>query len=400
MSFGKWLLLSLIGASQASHTNLTQGVTPMSHQIYGLHMIIFYICLAIGVGVFIAMMYTLIYHRKSVGAKAEQFHDNLWVEVLWTVIPLLILVVMAVPTTIVLMRLNDARDADVNIKVIGMQWKWRYEYLDHNIKFDSNLVPSIGRAMNGELTDEERNDPDFLLKVDEPVVVPIHKKIRFLVTSTDVIHAWFVPELGINRDGNPGFVSETWAYIEKPGIYRGQCSQLCGSGHAFMPIVVIAVTQKEYEDWLLKKQGLKPGLAQIHMKKKVATDSSVNTTASKPLTKDELIQKGAEVYEKNCVACHQQSGQGQGIFPSLIGSTLATGPVQEHIHQLLFGKNAMPAFKGILSNEEIAAVITYVRNSWGNEDKEKHGQHAGGVYTPEDVEKVHKASSKNEREEK
>lgn len=386
---------------------MTPGVTPMSHQIYDLHMIIFYICVFIGASVFFVMMYTLIYHRRSVGAKAAQFHDSLWVEVLWTVIPFLILVVMAIPTTIVMMRLNDARDADVNIKVIGMQWKWRYEYLDNNIAFDSNLAPSIARAMNGQLTDDEKKDPNVLLQVDEPVVVPIHKKIRFLVTSTDVIHAWFVPELGINRDCNPGFISETWAYIEKPGIYRGQCSQLCGSGHAFMPIVVIAVTQEEYDAWVKDKQAgnadrVNQTIKKISMLEDQKTQSNQQDQVqeqektSEAPTKEALMQQGAVVYEKQCAVCHQLSGQGQGIFPSLIGSKIATGPAQPHIYQLLFGKNAMPAFKNILAYEELAAVITYVRNMWGNDDQQKYGPDAGGVYSAKDVEAVYLKSKSNQ----
>ncbi len=389
MHFGKVLLLSLLTFANAYQPyNLTEGVTPMSHQIYGLHMIIFYISVVIGVGVFAAIFYTLIYHRKSQGAKAEQFHDNFWVEVLWTVIPLVILIIMAVPTTIVLMRLNDSRDADVNIKVIGMQWKWRYEYLDENIAFNSNLVPSIAKAMNGELTEEERNDPNFLLKVDEPVVVPIHKKIRFLVTSTDVIHAWFVPDLGINRDANPGFINETWAYIEKPGIYRGQCSQLCGSGHGFMPIVVIALSQADYENWLLEKKGLKPKTISQSPEDTAAKDEKQYKEDQKPQTLAEVMQQGQKVFENNCAVCHQTTGKGQGIFPSIVGSSIATGPVDENIHQILFGKNAMPAFKDVLSFDEIAYVITYVRNMWGNDDKGKYGSSAGGQYTAMDVENV------------
>lgn len=394
-NFGK-LIITLMASSifAMQPYNMPQGVTPMSHQIYGLHMVIFYVCVFIGVGVGVVMLYTLYYHRKSRGAVAAQFHDHFWVEVIWTLIPFLLLVVMAIPSTLVLMRLNDARDSEVNIKVVGMQWKWRYEYLDHDIAFNSNLAPSISRAMNGELTAEEKANPNYLLEVDNPLVLPIHKKVRFLMTSNDVIHGWFIPELGVNRDANPGLISESWAYIEKPGIYRGQCNQLCGSGHGFMPIVVIALAEKDYEQWIKAKRKIIPESEADKIIYKIA--SSADTQPGTPeqnenKTPQEIaMDKGKMVYENNCAACHQSNGQGLGIFPKLIGSKLATGPKDPLIHQVLVGKGAMPGFKGTLSNDEIANALTYVRNSWGHNDPSKYGSNAGGHVTADEVVKLEK----------
>lgn len=394
--FGRLILLTLMvmldTVMAIQPYNMTSGVTPMSHQIYGLHMIIFYVCVFIGVGVGAVMFYTLYFHRKSRGAKAAQFHDNFWVEVIWTLIPFLLLVVMAIPSTIVLMRLNDTRDAEVNIKVIGMQWKWRYEYLDEDIKFNSSLAPSISRAMNGELDEKEKRDPNYLLEVDNPLVLPIHKKVRFLMTSTDVIHGWFIPPLGINRDAMPGFITESWAYIEKPGVYRGQCSQLCGSGHGFMPIVVVALADKDYEQWVMAEKGLISDKAKKEIMNKVAKMDHKQLTSAEDLEKmtpmEKAMTKGKVLFENNCAGCHRSDGAGQGIFPKIVGSQLATGPADALFKQILYGKGAMPAFKKQLSYEEIANIVTYERNAWNNNDKTKHGPHAGGLYTAEDVKKA------------
>lgn len=394
-NFGKLLLAFMASNIFAIQPyNVTEGVTPMSHQIYNLHMIIFYICVFIGVGVGVVMLYTLYYHRKSRGAVAAQFHDHFWVEVIWTLIPFLLLVVMAIPSTLVLMRLNDSRDAEVNIKVIGMQWKWRYEYLDHDIAFNSNLAPSIAKAMNGELTEEQKANPNYLLEVDKPLVLPIHKKVRFLMTSNDVIHGWFIPELGVNRDANPGLISESWAYIEKPGIYRGQCNQLCGSGHGFMPIVVVALAEKDYDQWIKAKRNIIPESEADKIINKLTAAMGTKTKEEvdeAPKSAEEIaMKKGEQVFDNNCAGCHRTDGQGQGIFPKIVGSRLATGPIDPMIHQILNGKGAMPGFKSILSHKEIAHVVTYVRNSWGNNDKQKYGPNAGGLVTPVDVAKLDK----------
>ena len=250
--------------------------------------------------------------------------------------------------------------------------------------------------MNGELTPEEKANPNYLLEVDNPLVLPIHKKVRFLMTSNDVIHGWFIPELGVNRDANPGLISESWAYIEKPGIYRGQCNQLCGSGHGFMPIVVVALAEKDYEQWIKAKRKIIPESEADKIIYKIASAVNPEVVAEKEKvlkskTPIEIaMDKGKSVYENNCAGCHKSSGEGQGIFPKLIGSKLATGPIDPMIHQILYGKGAMPGFKAILSHDEIADVITYVRNSWGNDDKSKYGPNAGGHVTAEDVAKLDK----------
>lgn len=233
----------------ASSINMTPGVTPMSRSIYDLHMTVFWICVAIGVVVFGVMIYSIIRHRKSAGYQAAKFHEHTWLEITWAIIPFIILVIMAVPATKTLIQMNDDSDSTVTIKITGYQWKWNYEYLDQGIKFFSNLSTS-----QDELNNLVPKNKWYLLEVDHPLVVPIDEKIRFLVTSNDVVHSWWVPALGVKRDALPGFINEAWTKIEKPGIYRGQCAELCGTNHGFMPIVVVAVTQPEFAAWVKQQQ--------------------------------------------------------------------------------------------------------------------------------------------------
>jgi cytochrome c oxidase subunit 2 len=255
---GILLLAALVGSSSAlanSYScgyNMPEGVTPLSHKIYDLHMTIFWICVAVGVLVFGAMGVALILHRKARGVKAANFHHNTWVEVVWTVIPFLILVGMAVPATKVLVEMNDTTKADINIKITGYQWRWQYEYLDEGISFFSSLSTPQQQLAGGT-----GKDRWYLLEVDNPLVVPINKKIRFLVTSNDVVHSWWVPDLGVKRDAIPGFIYEAWARIDKPGVYRGQCAELCGVNHGFMPIVVIAKTPQDYAKWVASQMNKK-----------------------------------------------------------------------------------------------------------------------------------------------
>ena len=354
--------------------NMLPGVTPISREIYGLHMTIFWICVVIGILVFSIMFYAIFKHRKSKGAVAANFHEHVQVEFLWAFIPFVILVVMAIPATKVLMRMEDSSAAVVNIKITGYQWRWKYEYLDKGISFFSNLSTSQeqidGKVGKGEW---------YLLEVDKPLVLPIHKKVRFLVTSNDVVHSWWVPALGVKRDAIPGYIHEAWALIEKPGIYRGQCAELCGMHHGFMPIVVIAKTEVEYNQWL-KEQGSSSGL----------TNKS-KAEPEKVLSKAELIQKGENIYKTNCAVCHKPDGTGMPpAFPALIGSKVVTGPVSKHLTTVLNGVkgSAMQAFGSQLSDEDIAAVITYQRNSWGNNNQQKFGKSAGGVLQPADIKAV------------
>lgn len=370
---GNFALLFMSGAFAESNINMPVGVTPLSRDIYTLHMTIFWICVMIGVIVFSIMFYSLFKHRKSLGVEPAKFHGHNKVEIFWAVIPFLILVIMAIPATQVLMRMEDTAQADVNIKVTGYQWKWQYEYLDEGISFFSNLS-----TPQEQIQGKAPKGPNYLREVDNPLVVPIHKKIRFLVTSNDVIHSWWVPELGIKRDAMPGFIYETWARIDKPGIYRGQCAELCGLLHGYMPIVVEAVSEADYEKWVASKKAAQPGA----VRGKVALPSAEPTG---PMTKEELMKRGQTVYLSNCAMCHKADGSGMPpAFPAMKGSKIATGPVANQINIVLNGKpgTAMQAFGSQLTNADIAAVITYERNSWGND---KAGKDAGGIVQPSDI---------------
>ena len=248
-------------ADQPLELNMTTGVTPISRDIYDLHMTIFAIVCVIGVLTFGVLIYSLVKHRKSRGHKPANFHGSTLVEVIWTVIPLLILVAMAIPATLVLMRMSDDSKSELTIKVVGYQWKWKYEYLDQGISYFSNLSTPPDQMAN-----KAPKGKWYLLEVDKPMVVPIHTKIRFLVTSNDVIHSWWVPALGVKRDAIPGFIHEAWAKIDKPGVYRGQCAELCGLNHGFMPIVVVAKTKAGFEKWVASQTK-----AQSDLKPKNAT---------------------------------------------------------------------------------------------------------------------------------
>ena len=377
-------------AGAVSKWNMPEGVTPISHDIYDLHMTIFWVCVAISVGVFGVLIYAMVYHRKSLGVKPASFHESTKVEIVWTAIPFLILVVMAIPATFVLMRMDDDSHADVNIKITGYQWKWRYEYLDQGISFFSNLSTPMAQRNN-----TEPKGLHYLLEVDKPLVVPIHQKIRFLVTANDVIHSWWVPDLGIKRDAIPGFIYEAWARIDKPGIYRGQCTELCGQGHGYMPIVVEAKTPNEYHKWLLA-QGSRPiGVASDVSGVLPTGQAAMAAMASKKappakMTLAQLQDQGKKVYGMHCAVCHKPDGVGMPpAFPALVGSKIVTGPMAAHLGIVWDGKKgtAMQAFKDQLNDQEIAAVITYQRHAWGNDDKKKYGNAAGGVLQPADVAK-------------
>lgn len=346
-------LFALLAASGAAHAemvlNLTPGVSPISQDIYQLHMLIFWVCVAIGVVVFGAMFYALFHFRKSKGARPATFHSHMWLEITWTIVPVLILVLMAIPATKVLLNMgNDDKEA-ITIKITGYQWKWHYEYLEDGVSFFSNLSTPPAQMKN-----EEPKGPEYLREVDHPIVIPIHKKVRFLITSNDVNHAWWVPDLGIKRDAIAGLINEAWTIADKPGTYRGQCAELCGVNHAFMPIVVIATSEQGYKDWLAQQKG-----------EATAGSADVN----KKWTMQELMTKGEQVYGRICAACHQPTGLGLApTFPALKGSKIATGPVDGHLEIVFNGKSgtAMQAFKSQLSDTEIAAVVTYERNAWGN----------------------------------
>ncbi|WP_105173153.1 cytochrome c oxidase subunit II [Pseudoalteromonas sp. T1lg24] len=349
-----WLLLSFpflaVGTSQY---NLPVGVTDISRDVYELHMTIFYICCVIGLVVFAIMFWAIIHHRKSKGAVPAQFHESTKIEILWTAIPFVILIGMAVPATKTLIAMEDTTKADLTIKVTGSQWKWHYEYLDHNVSFYSVL--STPRE---QITNQDQKTETYLLDVDKPLIIPKGKKVRFLMTSDDVIHSWWVPEFAVKKDANPGFINEAWTKVNETGIYRGQCAELCGKDHGFMPVVVEVKEPAEFEQWLANAQLEKAQAA-------AAEKASLDLT----LSQDELMTLGEQVYMANCAACHQPTGMGlPGVFPALKESPIALGDVKAHIDIVVHGKpaTAMQGYSKMLSLKELAAVVTYERNAWGN----------------------------------
>jgi cytochrome c oxidase subunit 2 len=342
--------MSVAGSAAAEYgLNLRPGVTSIAQEAYSLHMLILWVCVVIALVVFGAMFYSIVKHRKSKGAVAAQFHESTAVEIAWTIIPFLILIGMAIPATRALIAMEDTSNSDLSIKVTGYQWKWQYEYLDEGVSFFSNLA-----TPKNEIFDQAEKNPDYLLEVDNPVVVPVGKKVRLLITANDVIHAWWVPELGMKRDAIPGFVNEMWFNIDRPGTYRGQCAELCGKDHGYMPIVVVAKEQAEYDSWLAEQR---------------QSASAAAADSDREFHMDELMARGEKVYAANCAACHQATGEGvPGAFPALKGGAITTGPLEGHLNIVLNGKpgTAMAAFGNQLNDADIAAVVTYERNSWGN----------------------------------
>ncbi|MGH8714157.1 MAG: cytochrome c oxidase subunit II [Casimicrobiaceae bacterium] len=344
--------------------NLQPPVTPIAHEIFELHAIIFWICVVIFIVVFGTMFYSIYAHRKSRGHVAEQFHENTTVEIIWTVIPFIILVLMAWPATKTVLAMKDASASDLTIKITGSQWKWNYDYLNDGFGYFSELATPYAQIEN-----KQKKGEHYLLEVDRPLVVPVNKKIRLLITSSDVIHAWYLPAAGVQQDAIPGFVRDDWMKFDKTGTYRGQCAKICGKEHGFMPIIVEVKSEPEYATWLAAQ------------KKKVAAGAG---DANKVWDIKDLVASGEKVYTANCVACHQGNGKGlPPAFPPLDGSKVVTGPKEAHISTVLNGvtrdgkPTAMVAWKGTLSDVEIAGVITYERNSWGN--------HTGEAIQPSEV---------------
>jgi cytochrome c oxidase subunit 2 len=349
-----WMLfISTPLQAQTEKYNMTRGATDISHQVYDLHMAIFYICCVIGAIVFALMFWSIIYHRKSKGAKAEQFHGSLKIELLWTAIPVVILVVMAIPASKTLIAMEDASKADLTVLVTGSQWKWHYKYMEYPIEYYSMLATPRDQIDNlAEKTEL------YLRDVDKPLVLPTGKKIRFLVTADDVIHAWWVPAFAIKKDANPGFINETWTKVDKPGIYRGQCAELCGKDHGFMPVVVDVRTPEEFDRWAAEQ-------VELQAQAKAEAEKAAQQTQSM----EELMALGEKTYESHCAMCHQISGEGlPGAIPALKGSAMVTQDISAHIHIVVYGKpaTAMQAFAKQLTTSELAAVITYERNAWGN----------------------------------
>ncbi|WP_034297934.1 cytochrome c oxidase subunit II [Herbaspirillum sp. RV1423] len=354
-SVPSWAVVDSQGGPAVLQTNFQPPVTQIAEQIYDLHHLMLVICLVIFLAVFGVMFYSILKHRKSLGHKSASFHESTTVEIAWTIVPFLIVIGMALPATKTVVAMKDTSNADLTIKVTGMQWKWGYDYLKgegEGISFLSNLATPREQITDSSL---KKND-NYLIEVDNPVVVPVNKKVRIVTTANDVIHSWTVPAFGVKQDAIPGFVRDTWFKAEKIGTYRGQCVELCGKDHAFMPIVVNVVSEADYKTWVDGK------------KKEMAAKADDPT---KVWTIDELKQRGEKVYTSNCVVCHQANGKGvPGAFPALDGSLVVNGPKAVQITTVLNGKNAMPAWKSVLNDTEIAAVITYTRNNWSNKAQE------------------------------
>jgi len=353
-----WLL-----ANDRSDYNMPVGVTDVSSSIFDLHMLIFWICVVIGVIVFSIMFWSLWKYRKSKGAVAADFDDNFWLEVGWTVAATLVLVWMAVPSTQVMVEAYDDAEGEINIMVTGHQWKWHYQYLEDDVGFFSNLSTSQ-EQIDGAMPKGEF----YLREVDEPLVIPVNTRIRFLITGNDVIHSWWVPDFAVKQDAVPGFINTAWTNVPEPGIFRGACTELCGIKHAFMPVVVRAVEQEEFDAFIAEK---------------VALAEAERMLTSKVWTKDELMERGESFYVTNCVACHQANGKGiPPVFPALEGSQIALNDSDRHIEILMEGVqgSAMAAFGNMYSEVDIAAVITYTRQAWSN------GENGDGVIvTPKDI---------------
>ena len=359
------LPLAALAAQGPNQYNLQPPQTMIAEQIYDLHTLIMWIIVGIFVLVFGVMAIAIVKHRKSVGHQAEQFHENTTVEIIWTIVPFIILIGMAYPATKTVIAMKDTSNPDITIKATGYQWMWGYDYLQEGISFYSNLATPRDQ-IDGHNNAARSKNADYLLEVDNPVVVPVGKKVRIITTANDVIHAWWVPALGVKQDSIPGFVRDTWFKADRVGTYRGQCAELCGKDHGFMPIVVQVVEQDKYAQWVASA------------KQKMAA-TTAKADPAKQWTMEELRGHGEKVFASNCAACHQATGMGvPGTFPALAGSKMVTGPKEEQINLVLHGKpgTAMAPFKH-LSDVDVAAVVTFTRNNWTNK--------TGDMVTPAEV---------------
>ncbi|MGE5624891.1 MAG: cytochrome c oxidase subunit II [Bacillota bacterium] len=415
------LMLTITGAgafAAESDYNLPEGVTPASHQVYDLHMMVFWVCVGIAVVVFGAMLVAIFKFRKSAGAKAAQFHESTTLEIAWTIVPVIILVAMAVPAAKTLVRMADTSDPQMSIKITGYQWKWQYDYLQDGFSFFSMLSKKSDEAAQLHSGIDPTTVDNYLRDVDHPMVVPVGEKIRLLITSDDVIHSWWMPEFGGKTDANPGFVNLSWIKVEQPGVYRGACAELCGRWHGFMPIVVVAKAPADYQAWVnamkaangkyvspydgsLEDSGSPVVFEQTNLNNVMGSPSVAPAPAAPAANKPgnaaaapapaaaapaapawdmaTAMAKGKEVYDRNCSSCHMPDGKGNpelGAKP-IAGSPIANGPLPAHIERVLKGKGIMPAWGNMLSDADLAAVITYERNAFGN--------HKGDLVKPEDI---------------
>ncbi|MES1949991.1 aa3-type cytochrome c oxidase subunit II CoxB [Salinisphaera sp. S4-8] len=445
--------LAMSPAHAAWTLNMNEGVTDLTSKVFGLHMLIFWICVVIGIGVFGAMLYSVIVHRKSRGFEASHFHESTVVEIAWTIVPFIILIAVAIPAAGTLLQIEDSSNPDMTIRVTGYQWLWEYDYVDSDVHFFSRLdrASDDARQLNSGI--DPNTVDNYLRNVDNPMVVPVDTKVRLLLTSGDVIHSWWVPELGGKKDAIPGYINDMWFQANETGVYRGQCAELCGRGHAFMPIVVKVVSQDDYDAWVREQGGNpnpqsdlatgQPSTNQANAQAQTSGDESATAgtateartedgstndpqaakesivgvgesddqggdsaeqkeaeassdrgspkvpdpdqedqssadgndqqddaaAAGDEMSRDELMSQGKQVYGNLCAACHQPDGSGMSAagFPAMKGSAVATGDVDAHIGQVLNGKGAMPPYKGSLDDTQIAAVVTYERNAFGND---------------------------------
>jgi len=365
-AFAALLMLSLYPSKVLSDwdaLNMREGVTQVSRDVFELHMLIFYICVAIGAVVFSVMFYSLFRYTKKRNPNPSTFHESTKLEVAWTIVPFLILIAMAVPASKTLTEIYDDEEGEINIQVVGYQWKWEYKYLEDDINFFSNLSTDQDEIYN--LVPKGEN---YLLEVDEPLIIPVDTRVRFLITANDVIHSWWVPDFAIKQDAIPGFINTAWTRAEETGIYRGNCTELCGKNHGFMPVVVKVVEKDEYNDWVLAKKEEAIKLAEL---------------TEKEWSLAELTERGEGVYQKNCVACHQMNGEGlPPIFPALAGSDIVMFDKNRNVEILMEGVQgaAMQSFANQLSEVDMAAVITYTRQAWGN------AENGDGAYViPSDI---------------
>jgi len=365
IKIGIWVaMLVLPMVALADKLNMPIGVTQTSRDIYSLHMLIFWVCVAIGAVVFLAMFYSIVMHRKSRGVTPATFHESTTMEILWTIIPVVILVAMAYPATRVLIDIYDTGGEDMAIEVRAYQWKWQYKYLDDDFNRTFDFFSVMNTPLDQIEGRQEKGDT-YMMSVDNPLRIPVNRKVRFLITSDDVIHSWWVPDFGVKRDAVPGILNDVWTIVDEPGVYRGQCTELCGKDHAFMPVVVEVLPEEEYDAWYQER-------VQMEVKRREAL--------SKTFSPDELFAQGETIYQTFCSSCHQPDGKGlPPAFPGLAGSAVTTGDRDAHVKLVMEGVpgTAMQAFGRQLDAVQIAAVVHYERHAFGN--------NAGDITQPKDV---------------
>jgi cytochrome c oxidase subunit II len=356
-------------AEEPGGFNMPYGVTPTSHDVYDMHMLLFWVCTVIGALVFAVMIWSLVFHRRARGAVAAKFSGHTRLEIVWTAIPALILVAVAIPATRVLLAVNAHPHPYVTVDIHGSQWKWHYSYPDQGIAYYSNLKADSRKASREHSGISPATVPYYLRDVDHPLVLPVGKDVRLRITGDDVIHSWWVPQLGFKRDAIPGFINRADIVIDKPGIYRGQCAELCGAGHGFMPIVVKAVSPAEFLAWVTQSK---------------KAEAAEHESEQGPWTRQLAMTQGKKIFDSVCAACHQLNGKGiPGVFPALDGSKIVNGPLAGHIKFVVHGSPRNPVMRPFgkeMNNRQLAAVLTYERNSWSN--------HTGDLVTPEEVEKA------------